>query len=718
MAPSIVMLRIYAITRALAFTFIMSEASTLEPPRIQPFSFPKNPPPKKKVVVSCVAVEGDEPLSFTWLKGGRPVTTGQRIAVSVLSANIVSLTIPEVTAEDIGNYTCIVSNKAGKDSFTSSLIINAAPVWLSEPKDTDAVQGRDLILACNAAGFPKPRFTWKMQIGSREFVALHPVGRRKIHDNGTLVIESVESDDEGLYQCDVSNGVAPPISKTIKVSVHVPPRISKTSSDVSVKRGDIAKIACEATGQHPLVVTWEKDNTLLLPSVDRYETHEEMTTTGVTSVLVIHNSVRRDATAYVCVAKNDYGQTKHSFRLTVLEPPESPGDVTVTERRSRYVSVKWSPPKKPVSRYVFRYWRKSSRGSVLQEQEVDGMRTSLMVTNLHPGTEYLALVLAENSVGFGDPSDTVVFQTAAEEPSGPPMNVQCEALDTRNIKVSWEPPPADQLNGELKGYYIGHKMEGTPFVHDTVNRDTEQRTFRGLQAASVYRFMLKAFNEVGSGPPSEEVSCATLNGDPPSVPNLRVTGITSSSVSLHWNSPSSAASPVIQYEIQYGTDDGDKRQLHIPATKEAVTLTELRSGTRYNFRMAAFNLYGRGDFSHDMPAVTHLSDGGSFPSLVDEEMPFYYRTYFVVPVVASFTVIITAIVIAWACLKRATIMQSTPLVSQYARTSYVPTMDPRHSQTMEEAYDIPWNSPTTRNSMRKEGSYTRLKSNSRQRNVV
>lgn len=345
------------------------------------------------------------------------------------------------------------------------------------------------------------------------------------------------------------------------------------------------------------------------------------------------------------------------------------------------------------------------------------MRTSLMVTNLHPGTEYLALVLAENSVGFGDPSDTITFQTAAEEPSAPPMNVQCEALDTRNIKVSWEPPPADQLNGELKGYYIGHKMDGTPFVHDTVNRDTEQRTFRGLQAASTYRFMLKAFNEVGSGPASEEVACTTLNGDPPAVPSLRVTGITSNSVSLHWNSPTSAASPVIQYEIQYGTDDGDKRQLHIPATKESVTLTELRSGTRYNFRMAAFNLYGRGDFSHDLPAVTHLSDGGSFPSMVDEEMPFYYRTYFVVPVVASFTVIITAIVIAWACLKRATILQSTPLVSQYARNSYMRTMDQRNSQGLEEAYDVPWNGPATRNTMRKEGTYTRLKNN-RQQNLV
>ncbi|XP_070397142.1 cell adhesion molecule Dscam1-like isoform X25 [Dermacentor albipictus] len=709
----------------LAFLFILSAQLLLLPcnsvdtgrPAIMPFSFPESVLLGQKITVMCAVSSGVGPFQYVWTHGRTALTSSSRKYVKVLAENVAALTIEAVGAEDFGNYTCTVSSAAGSASYAAALFVEAAPVWLSEPKDTDAVQGRDLVLACNAAGFPKPRFTWKMQIGSRDFVPLHPVGRRKIHDNGTLVIENVESDDEGLYQCDVSNGVAPPLSKTIKVSVHVPPRISKSSSDVSVKRGDIAKIACEASGQHPLVVTWEKDNTLLLPSVDRYETHEEMSATGVTSVLVIHNSARKDATAYVCVAKNDYGQTKHTFRLTVLEPPESPTDVVVTERRSRYVSVKWSPPRRPVNRYVFRYWRKSSRGSVLQEQEVDGMRTSLMVTNLHPGTEYLALVLAENSVGFGDPSDTITFQTAAEEPSAPPMNVQCEALDTRNIKVSWEPPPADQLNGELKGYYIGHKMDGTPFVHDTVNRDTEQRTFRGLQAASTYRFMLKAFNEVGSGPASEEVACITLNGDPPSVPNLRVTGITSSSVSLHWNSPTSAASPVIQYEIQYGTDDGDKRQLHIPATKDTVTLTELRSGTRYNFRMAAFNLYGRGDFSHDLPAVTHLSDGGSFPSLVDEEMPFYYRTYFVVPVVASFTVIITAIVIAWACLKRATILQSTPLVSQYARTSYMRTMDQRNSQGLEEAYDVPWNGPAARNSMRKEGTYTRLK-NSRQQNLV
>lgn len=321
------------------------------------------------------------------------------------------------------------------------------------------------------------------------------------------------------------------------------------------------------------------------------------------------------------------------------------------------------------------------------------------------------------------------------------MNVKCEALDTKTIKVIWEAPPADKLNGELRGYSVSYRLEGTPFSHETVNRNAKQKVFTGLQAASVYTFSVKAFNDVDSGPASEEVSCTTLNGDPPAVPSLRVTGITSSSVSLNWNTLQSPASPVIQYLVQYGTDEEDKADLHIPGNKDTVTLRDLRAGTRYNFRLAAYNMYGRGDFSHNLPAVTHLSDGRSLQVTTESEVPFYYRTYFVVPVAASFTVIITAVVIAWACLKRATIIQKnaylqvygsseyygdcklppgTPLVSQYARGSYAPTMEHgRNSQNTEEAYDIPWDGPPTRTGMINDGigSYARLKTQGK-RNIV
>ncbi|XP_049512981.1 Down syndrome cell adhesion molecule isoform X2 [Dermacentor silvarum] len=699
-----------------------SAAEADNAPKIQAFSFSPDLSLGDVAVVTCAVKRGSRgPHTLSWLKDSRGLAEDHRVSASRQSDMLYTLTIRDVGPDDVGNYSCVARNARGEDTFTAPLAVSAAPVWSAEPSDAEAIQGKNLYLPCGAVGYPKPNVVWKIQLGNREFVPLHPVGRQRILDNGTLMVAAVETQDAGVYRCEVSNGIEPSLGKTVTVSVHVPPTIAKGSTEVSVKRGDIAKIACDVTGELPLVVTWEKDDSPLIPSTERYETHEEVTPTGVQSVLVIHNTVKKDASQYVCIAKNDYGKTRDVFRLAVLEPPESPTNVAVTERGSRHVQMKWSQSSKSVTRYLVRYWKKSGKGSVLQEREVDGLRPSLTVTKLHPGTEYTAVVLAENSVGFGEPSDPVHFTTTSEEPGAPPMNVKCEALDTKTIKVTWEAPPADKLNGELRGYSVSYRLEGTPFSHETVNRNAKQKVFTGLQAASVYTFSVKAFNDVDSGPASEEVSCTTLNGDPPSVPSLRVTGITSSSVSLNWNTPPNVASPVIQYLVQYGTDEEDKADLHIPGNKDTVTLRDLRAGTRYNFRLAAYNMYGRGDFSHNLPAVTHLSDGRSLQVTTESEVPFYYRTYFVVPVAASFTVIITAVVIAWACLKRATIIQkSTPLVSQYARGSYAPTMEHgRNSQNTEEAYDIPWDGPPTRTGMINDGigSYARLKTQGK-RNIV
>ncbi|KAL1480182.1 hypothetical protein MTO96_051256 [Rhipicephalus appendiculatus] len=723
-------------------------SATQEPPVLQEFSFSKNSFVGGTAVVSCVAISGTRPIGFTWFHDGVPVSSrgpsgGAR--VSNVAGNVAMLTIETVDTVSMRVAHGVLSGWARVHGE-----IAAAPVWSAEPSDAEAIQGKNLYLPCGAVGYPKPNVVWKIQLGNREFVPLHPVGRQRILDNGTLVVATVETQDAGVYRCEVSNGIEPSLGKTVTVSVHVPPAIAKGSTEVSVKRGDIAKIACDVTGELPLVLLYNSTHI----AFTKYETHEEVTPTGVQSVLVIHNTVKKDASQYVCIAKNDYGKTRDVFRLAVLEPPESPTNVAVTERGSRHVQMKWSQSSKSVTRYLVRYWKKSGKGSVLQEREVDGLRPSLTVTKLHPGTEYTAVVLAENSVGFGEPSDPVHFTTTSEEPGAPPMNVKCEALDTKTIKVIWEAPPADKLNGELRGYSVSYRLEGTPFSHETVNRNAKQKVFTGLQAASVYTFSVKAFNDVDSGPASEEVSCTTLNGDPPAVPSLRVTGITSSSVSLNWNTLQSPASPVIQYLVQYGTDEEDKADLHIPGNKDTVTLRDLRAGTRYNFRLAAYNMYGRGDFSHNLPAVTHLSDGRSLQVTTESEVPFYYRTYFVVPVAASFTVIITAVVIAWACLKRATIIQKNaylqvygtseyygdcklppghegflptvtlaqapPLVSQYARGSYAPTMEHgRNSQNTEEAYDIPWDGPPTRTGMINDGigSYARLKTQGK-RNIV
>ncbi|KAH9364290.1 hypothetical protein HPB48_008472 [Haemaphysalis longicornis] len=92
-------------------------------PKLQPFSFPKELQLNKKVVVHCTALEGDEPFKFAWYKGSMPVVTSHKVNVRALSESVTSLTILELTAEDIGNYTCEAVNNVGVDRVSAELLV-------------------------------------------------------------------------------------------------------------------------------------------------------------------------------------------------------------------------------------------------------------------------------------------------------------------------------------------------------------------------------------------------------------------------------------------------------------------------------------------------------------------------------------------------------------------------------------------------------------------
>ncbi|EEC18936.1 conserved hypothetical protein, partial [Ixodes scapularis] len=91
-------------------------------PRLQPFSFPRHEQMPKKVIVHCAVLEGSEPFAFSWLKDGNILANSRRLQVKVSEAMSL-LTIVDLNAEDIGNYTCVVTNAAGSDSFTSQLLV-------------------------------------------------------------------------------------------------------------------------------------------------------------------------------------------------------------------------------------------------------------------------------------------------------------------------------------------------------------------------------------------------------------------------------------------------------------------------------------------------------------------------------------------------------------------------------------------------------------------
>lgn len=96
------------------------------------------------------------------------------------------------------------------------------------PSDTDAVLGDDIIVDCQASGYPHARIWWehaKEKIVSINSVPSHyqpVISNSHIHalENGSLIIKDVTKSDEGYYLCQATNGIASDISKVIRISIH------------------------------------------------------------------------------------------------------------------------------------------------------------------------------------------------------------------------------------------------------------------------------------------------------------------------------------------------------------------------------------------------------------------------------------------------------------------------------------------------------------------
>lgn len=74
--------------------------------------------------------------------------------------SISTLLINNVTNSDSGNYTCKASKDGLSDSYTSQLLVNSKPNWVTEPKDVDFEDGRTLKLDCLASGSPAITVNW------------------------------------------------------------------------------------------------------------------------------------------------------------------------------------------------------------------------------------------------------------------------------------------------------------------------------------------------------------------------------------------------------------------------------------------------------------------------------------------------------------------------------------------------------------------------------
>ena len=78
-------------------------------------------------------------------------------------------------------------------------------------------------------------------------------------ENGSLTIREVTTDDAGGYLCEAGNGVGQELSRVVRLTVHVKAHFKQTHETVRVHRGDPLKMTCEAFGERPMSISWNKD---------------------------------------------------------------------------------------------------------------------------------------------------------------------------------------------------------------------------------------------------------------------------------------------------------------------------------------------------------------------------------------------------------------------------------------------------------------------------
>ncbi|XP_045506912.1 Down syndrome cell adhesion molecule-like protein Dscam2 [Colias croceus] len=610
------------------------DIQVIEAPVLEDLLFGNNLQEGQIVNIYCNVRSGDLPIHFEWLKDGKRIPSSLKV-VERSSELFSALVIKRVSLEHCGTYTCVATNHVATVNKTTELYIKVAPKWLEEPSNSSLLLGRRGTVSCSASGYPKPQVHWMKKdaiLGTWQPVLELAGGGILSLANGTLVIDEVSLSDEGLYSCNIENGVGTPLSKTIWISVNKPVHFAAPSSNITSRLGQSASIECNALGDHPVTIQWIRHgHTMDLHSL-RWKLSEIKTNSGLSSTINIQYAEASDGGLYQCRASNPFGAGTYNVYLTILEPPTPPSELRVDSVQSRTATISWRPNDRIAAhQYTIQYalahtadvrWELGSTFNISSKE--NELRQSFDLQNLRPASGYAVRVATVNQVAVSRFTEPVHLTTQEEPPSAPPQHIRVTQTDEPGgLHVLWAAPDILSQNGHITGYHVKAVPQNLgPIIEETDTRvikvshqnGRQETTISGLLKNTRYAVSISAFNSAGAGPFSSPVFQETREGAPESAPSsVECTAVSSTSLRVGWQPISTPrhGTEIAGYTIIYGTEDTDWQNQTSLHTEQYIQ--NLLKYTNYTIKVAGFSSYGVGPFSYPIVCTT-LQDVPSPPA--------------------------------------------------------------------------------------------------------
>ncbi|XP_077188775.1 hemicentin-1 isoform X2 [Paroedura picta] len=230
-----------------------------------------------------------------------------------------SLYVVSPGGEESGEYICTATNAAGYATRKVQLTVYVKPRVsrpgdqqggsLGNPLELSVTAGEDVTLPCEVKSLPPPIVTW-----AKETQLISPFSpRHTFLPSGSMKIIKTRVTDRGMYTC-VATNIAGNATQSVKLNVHVPPKIQRGPQVMKAKVGFRIDIPCSAEGVPPPVITWLKDRNPLLVDNGRY-------IVSMDGMLSISSVLLSDSGTYKCMANNIAGQDEVEIIVHVQEPP-------------------------------------------------------------------------------------------------------------------------------------------------------------------------------------------------------------------------------------------------------------------------------------------------------------------------------------------------------------------------------------------------------------
>ncbi|XP_050737483.1 cell adhesion molecule Dscam2-like isoform X2 [Eriocheir sinensis] len=600
----------------------------LKPPEIDTFTFRQGLEEGRRTQLSCMVTSGDLPITINWLKDGRHLQHDPDLESKQVSDFSMVLVFKRLQEHHSGAYTCEAANAAAAVNHTAMLKVKVSPRWVVEPGGGTALVGSTVVLDCSARGHPQPVITWMKAPGKvkGDFQPLVVDGLSSSQaSNGSLILKDAKTTDAGWYLCRAGNSVGKPISKAVQLTVHAPARVVTEGGRVTGHAGQVVTVACEATGDDPLTLTWLRHHAPISPG-HRATVTESEGGGMVRAVLEMRSVTSADAGPYTCRASNPHGDHSQVFDVAIIEPPTPPSNVGISEVTSRSAVVTWSLPQPAAVTIQYKAegetWSKQGRNV-----SVGQWTASHVLTGLSPHLTYAVRLMAHNDLGVSLPSPTQMFTTTEEAPSGAPRDVRVAASGPRSLLVTWRAPDRRLTHGALRGYTLALRRQNLQGHFTFITRPVtdlggvEQYEVRGLVPATLYEVAVRAFTRAGPGPLSSPRIVDSTSHDAPSCAPAGVScrGSGRGGVRVWWSPPPASCvhAPVSGYTIvatparhvQASSTDGNSWEVN--TTNLEKNLDALPPATNISVRVKAYNEIGFSPPSRPVFCITEDDVPGS-----------------------------------------------------------------------------------------------------------